>query len=281
MNVFITGGTGYIGSTVVEKLRAAGHRVSGLARSAGAEEKLSALGAAPVRGNLRDTGVLAEAARQSDAAIHLAMEFAPDAPQLDRGAIDAVLSGLGDSGRPLIYTSGIWVAGDTGGKVADESTPLNPIAMVAWRPANEQAVLQAKGVRGIVIRPGMVYGRGAGFGYELLKPKEDGVVRYAGSGDNRWPWVHVDDLADLYVLALSARSGSVYFAATESVSVKRVAAASGTRTEPIPVEQARSQMGMLVDALLLDQQISSDKAKRELGWKPVRASVLEEMKGKS
>jgi len=281
MNIFVTGATGYIGSVVVEKLRMAGHHVAGLARSAESEEKLNALGAVPVRGNLRDTGVLREAARRSDGVIHLAMEFAPDTSQIDRGAIDAVLSGLGDSGRPFIYTSGIWVAGDTGGKVVDESTPVNPIAMVAWRPANEQAALQAGGARGIVIRPGMVYGRGAGFGYELLRPKGDGVVRYVGSGGNRWPWVHVDDLADLYLLALSAIAGSVYFATTESVSVKRVAEAFGAPTETIAVEEARSRMGMLVDALLLDQQISSNKAMKELGWKPVRASVIEEMKGKS
>lgn len=281
MNLFLTGASGYIGSVVVEKLRAAGHGVSGLARAEKSEAKLTALGAEPVRGSLRDTAVISEAARKSDGVMHLGMEFTPDTPQVDRGVIEAVLAGLGDTRRPFIYTSGIWILGDTGGRVADESTPVNPIPMVAWRPANEQAVLQARGARGVVIRPGMVYGRGAGFAYELLGPKEDGIVRYVGSGENRWPWVHVDDLADLYVLALSASAGSLYYAATEAVTVKQAAAASGALTESIPVEQARSQMGMLVDALLLDQQVSAAKAMKELGWKPRQASVLEDMKGKA
>jgi nucleoside-diphosphate-sugar epimerase len=280
MNLFLTGGTGYIGSVVVEKLRAAGHTVSGLARSEKSEAKLTKLGAEPVRGTIRDTAVITEAARKSDGVMHMAMEFAPDTPEVDRGVVDAVLAGIGNSGRPFIYTSGIWVIGDTRGKIVDESTPVNPIPMVAWRPANEQAVLQAKGARTVVIRPAMVYGRGAGFAYELLKPKEDGAVRYVGTGDNRWPWVHVDDLADLYLLALSAPAGSIYFAATESISVKQAAEAFGAPTESVPVDQARGRLGPLVDALILDQKISSDKAVKELGWKPRQASVLEEMKGK-
>ena len=143
-------------------------------------------------------------------------------------------------------------------------------------------MLQARGARGVVIRPGMVYGRGAGFAYELLGPKEDGIVRYVGSGENRWPWVHVDDLADLYVLALSASAGSLYYAATEVCHCQ--AGGCGVRsvhTESIPVDQARGQMGMLVDALILDQQVSADKARKELGWKPHQASVLEHMKGKT
>src|SRR3989475_11772797 len=57
-----------------------------------------------------------------------------------------------------IFTSGVWVHGDAGDRMVDETTPLNPIKLVAWRPAHEQLVLQASGMRGLVIRPGCVYG---------------------------------------------------------------------------------------------------------------------------
>src|SRR5579872_1547975 len=103
MTIFVTGATGYIGSVVTEKLRAAGHTVVGLSRSAAAGRKLEQLGAQPVCGDLRDTGVIESAARQSDAVIHLAMEMSAEAPVLDKGVVDAVLA----SGKPFVYTSGI------------------------------------------------------------------------------------------------------------------------------------------------------------------------------
>lgn len=281
MRLFLTGATGYIGAVVTEKLRAAGHQVAGLARSGESARKLEKLGAEAVRGDLRDTAAIAVGAGQADAAMHLAMEPSPEAPRLDGAAVGAILAGLRGSAKPFLYTSGVWVMGGTGGHVADENTPVNPAPFVAWRPANEQLVLNAAGPHGIVIRPAMVYGRGGGFPGDFARQaREQGVVRYVGSGDNRWPLVHVDDLADLYVLALEARAGSLYFASTgPSLPVKEVAhaAAAGARVEAIPLEEARRVMGPMADALTLDQVISAQKAVRELGWNPKGKSLLEEL----
>lgn len=278
MQLFVTGASGYIGSAVTEKLIAAGHSVAGLARSDASARKLEQAGAAAVRGDLRDVSAVEAAARESGGVIHLAMELNANAPALDRGAVDAILAGLGGSGKPFVYTSGIWVMGDTGGHVADESTPPDPTSLVAWRPAHENRVLHAQGVRGIVIRPAMVYGRGGG--PVRLFAAQSGVVQFVGTGENRWPFVHVDDLADLYVRALDAPAGSLYFAsAGESVPVREVArcAARGARVEAIPIDQARQTMGPLADALTLDQLISAQKAERDLGWKPRARPVLEEL----
>jgi nucleoside-diphosphate-sugar epimerase len=283
MRIFVTGATGYIGTAVTEKLIAAGHAVAGLARSDAAAQKLRNLGAEPVRGDLRDTALLQAAARASGGAIHLAMEPSADAPRLDRGVVDAVLAGLAASGapaKPFVYTSGIWVMGHTGGHTADESTPVNPAALVAWRPAHESLVLRATGVRGIVIRPAMVYGRRGGVAGAFADAAKKGVVQFVGTGENRWPFVNVDDLADLYVLALGAAPGSLYFAADgPSIPVRQVAlqAAHGARLEAIPLEEARRTMGPLADALTLDQLVSAHKAKQELGWAPKAKPVLEEL----
>ena len=80
-----------------------------------------------------------------------------------------MLDAMQASSKPFVYTSGIWVLGDTGGHIADETTPLHPIAPVEWRPGVEQLVLQAsqRGVRTVVIRPAVVDGRGGGIRPEV------------------------------------------------------------------------------------------------------------------
>ena len=283
MKVFVTGASGYIGTAVCAKLRDFGHQVIGLARSLASARKLEDAGAQAVHGDMRDLPLVARAARESDAVIHLAQEYSADTAQLDRRIAETVLEEFRLTGRPFLYTSGVWVMGDTGGEEADETTPIHPIPLVAWRPAHEQLVLEAQGPRGIVIRPAMVYGRGGGFAGDFQRQaRQQGVVRHVGAGDNRWPLVHVDDLAGLYVLALQAPAGSLYFAsAGPSMRVQDVARAAaapcGARVEAIPVEEARRAMGLIADALTLDQLISSRKAMRELGWTPQAKSVLEEL----
>ena len=104
-----------------------------------------------------------------------------------------------DGGGVYIHTGGVWVYGDTDG-VADEDAPQHPPAIVAWRAANERAVLDAGGR---LIMPGLVYGHDGG-----LDPAFFGDARIIGDGANHWPLVHVEDIADLYVRALDAAPGS-------------------------------------------------------------------------
>jgi nucleoside-diphosphate-sugar epimerase len=284
MKLFVTGATGYIGAAVTERLCSAGRQVFGLARSEESARKLERLGATPVRGDLRDAATMQEAARNSDGAIHMAMEHSAEGPHLDAAVVEGMLAALGGTGRPFLYTSGIWVMGDTGGRVVDEDSAVNPATAVSWRPAREERVRRAPGVRGIVIRPGIVYGRSGGIIGDFERAaREDGVVRHVGTGSNRWPCVHLEDLADLYLLALdNAAAGSLYFGAAEAaVSVAEIAraAARGVPVEAIPLEEARQTMGAYADALAMDQRISAAKAMRELGWSPRRKSVLEELAG--
>ena len=157
MKIFLTGSTGYIGSAVAEALKAAGHSVTGLARSDEAARKLESKGIGVVRGDLSDSAVLSSAARAAGAVINTALPWTPDAPQIDRAATEVLVA----AGKPLVYTSGVWVHGDTHGSVANEETPLDPAPLVAWRPAVEQVALESG--HGVVIRPAMVYGRRGGW----------------------------------------------------------------------------------------------------------------------
>ena len=285
MRVFLTGATGYIGSAVADRLRAGGHQVAGLARSEDAATRLETAGLIPVRGDFSDPGSVAAAARGADAVISTATTYDP---AIDGPAIDAILDALAGSNKPFIYTSGIWSHGDTGGKVVDETSPPRPAELVRWRQGVEERVLegQQRGIRTVVIRPAIVYGRGGGIPAGFVDTaQKQGAAQYVGTGKNRWPFVHVDDLADLYLLALEkAPPGTLLLGVHgRSYPVREVAeaasrgAGAGGKTAAWPLEQAREKLGGYADALVLDQQASGRRAEELLGWRPYRPDVLEDI----
>lgn len=285
MRVFLTGATGYIGTAVAERLKAAGHQLTALARNDIAADKLKAAGITPVPGDFTDPSGVASAARAADGIISLATTYDPS---IDGPAIDAILGALTGSNKPFIYTSGIWSHGDTGGKVVDETSPANPAALVAWRQAVEDRVLAGakRAIRTVVIRPAIVYGRGSGITATFVESaRKEGAARYIGTGRNRWPLVHVDDLADLYLLALEKAppgtlllgvSGPSHTVSEIAQAASRGAGAEG-RTIGTPLDEAREQMGPYADALVLDQQASGKRAQELLGWRPHRPDVLVEL----
>jgi nucleoside-diphosphate-sugar epimerase len=184
MNVFITGGSGYIGVATIAALTREGHTVEALVRSDSSAGKLN--GAKPVRGALTELDVLREAAARADAVIHLAADYGPDAVQTERDATAAMLDGIG--GGPFIHTGGVWVYGDTDG-VADETAPLNPPGLVAWREASEASVMGGGG-HPVLVMPGLVYGDHAGlietfFADQVHRRREQPLAARAPPGPRR------------------------------------------------------------------------------------------------
>ena len=101
MTVFITGATGYIGSSVAHAFLARNHRVIGLTRSRAKAEELARAGVEPVIGSIADSALLQEMARQSDVAVHAAVDYGPDPRALDESGVTAMLTGLNGGGRLL------------------------------------------------------------------------------------------------------------------------------------------------------------------------------------
>lgn len=268
MRIFITGATGYIGSSLVPVLRQRGHDVTALVRPQTNAKNLSDRGVAIVAGDLASLPSLANTLGGFEAFLHIAQANTPDAAALNRAAIDVFAAQKGF----LVYTSGVWVCGNTGDKIADESTPTNPLAIVAWRPAQEQAVL-ATG-RGAVVRPGCVYGGKQSLcasWFAAAGKKES--INLVGDGNNRWAMVNLHDLVDCYVRVAEQRATGIFHAVddtNETLLGCALAVAQGSTIETIPVETARQKFGVFADALAIDQRVSSTATRQTLGWSPAR-----------
>jgi nucleoside-diphosphate-sugar epimerase len=282
MNIFLTGGTGYVGSAVLADLVSAGHTVTALVRNDDKAAQVSAAGATPLLGDITDTALLGKAAGNADAVIHLASPGDATSAEVDKGVVDAFLGALRGTGKTYIHTSGIWIHGD--GATLDETSPFNPPALTSWRLPLDAEVLEAakEGVRSIVIAPGIVYGHGAGLPTLVQNAPRDeaGALLYPGTGDQHWATIHVEDLAALYVAALAkAPAGSYYLAASgDNPTVRELALALSDSIRPEPIEATQARLGPLEEALALDQSATGKKARDELGWKPTQVSLLADFK---
>ena len=169
MRIFLTGASGYLGSAVLDACVRAGHSVTGLVRNSEKAAYVTERGGHPVIGTLGNPASYQQAARGHDAYLLAAFEPSARGPEIDRITIETILAvakgprggsrqGAGVQGPAVVvYTSGIWVIGNAP-VPADETAPLDPTPLVAWRPQHEQLVLEASAetLRTVVLRPGIV-----------------------------------------------------------------------------------------------------------------------------
>ena len=190
MKVFITGASGYVGRHVAHAMRRAGYEVWGLVRTA---EKAMELARMKFMrgGTMERPDSYLDVASECSVLIHAAMDWSSKGADLDRTTLDTlILAGnRGPQPKVFVYTSGVWIYGDTRNRQTDETTPVNPPTLVAWRPSNEQRVLTASGVRGIVVRPGCLYGKEGGLtALWFSGAYRDKSMKIIGDGktDGRW-----------------------------------------------------------------------------------------------
>jgi nucleoside-diphosphate-sugar epimerase len=293
MRIFCTGTSGYIGGSIAGALAAAGHEVSGLVRSEASAELVRALGVTPVHGTLDDVDVLRAAALRADAVINSA-----DADHAS--SAQAILQAFEGTGKAYIHTSGSSIvgtqsAGERLDAIFDEATPINPSSGRAARVALNEHILsfKTKGVRSIVICPSLIYGISHGPAKHSMQvpwlialAKKAGVAKHYGPGENIWSNVHIDDLVDLYILALaSAPAGAFYFAENGENSMRQVCEAInrrlGVEVDPVPMslDQASGEWGegAAQNTMGSNSRVRAVRARAELGWRPSRPSLIDEI----
>lgn len=290
MKIFLTGTTGYIGGSVAARLVAQGHTVTGLVRDGSKSDRLRAAGIHPVIGSLDDPEVLTREARAADGVVNTA-----NADHLP--SVQVLLEALTGSGKPFLHTSGSSLVGDDvrgntlSEAIFDETTPFVVQPAKQARQALNQEVLDAatQGVRSVVICPTLIYGQGAGLNPHSIQipflvdqARRNGVVQVVGRGVNRWSTVHIDDLAQLYVLALEkAPAGAFYFAENGESSFAEIGAAIAARlglgpVSSVPAEEMAAQWGPARAYYTFgsNSRVRARRARADLGWTPRHASAL-------
>ncbi|MFE3654591.1 SDR family oxidoreductase [Streptomyces sp. NPDC059152] len=288
MHVFVTGGTGLIGSAVVAELLGNGHSVLALARSDASALAAEAAGAQPLRGGLADLDVLRSGVARADGVIHLAFanDFSsPDALAKAVAEESGALATLGEelvgSDRPLVTCSG---TPQVPSRASTEADPVLTDGPVGGRGRAVTAVLglASRGVRSTAVRlPRTVHHQGNGGFAGLLADiaRRTGVSGYPGDGAQRWPAVHALDAAVLFRLALEqAEAGTSWHAvADEGDQVRDIAAVIGRRLG-LPVESVPPETyGPLGPIFASDQPSSSTHTRQALGWEPKHPRLLEDL----
>ncbi|MEM9491429.1 MAG: SDR family oxidoreductase [Myxococcota bacterium] len=291
MKIFITGGSGFIGSAIVCELVQAGHEVTGLARSDASAQALRDAGTAVYRGDLSDLDTLTAGARASEGVVHVG--FVHDFTkykqmcELDRQVIGALGRGLEGSDKPLVAAAATVTAFGERGVETDRYPP--GASETIPRAASEEAVdaLVERGVRaGIVRLSPSVHGEGdRAFVPMLIEiAQAKGVSAYIGDGKNRWNAVHRLDAAQVFARAVERlQPGERFHAVAESEIAFRDIAIAIAELLDLPVrsisaDEAESHFGSLHWAVALDCPTESWLTRERLDWSPTHPTLLDDLR---
>jgi nucleoside-diphosphate-sugar epimerase len=223
--VFVTGGSGFIGGKLVERLVAEGRPVRALARSGAAAERVAELGAEPVQGDLGDRASLADGAAGTAVAFHLAAHLGEwgSWSDFERGNVEGTanaLAGCAEAGvRRFVHcgTEASLMAGEPLVDV-DETAPLRPDSRAPYPATKARAELAVReasreGFETVALRPRFVWGKGdTTLLPEMVATVEAGRFAWVGGGRNVTDTTHVDNVVEGLVLAAEkGRPGEAYF----------------------------------------------------------------------
>ncbi len=287
MKVTLTGSTGFIGSHILTELQEHGHEVIALVRDDAQADRVAAIGATPAVVDLYDRPALTSKFSSADGAIHTASPGDATSANLDSAVADAATGAFAGTGKPYLHISGDWIYGDN--TAITEDSPIMAPAMVAWREPIERRVLDAAGMRGVVVVSSIAYGDGGGgiIGLLLGSPRDDaGNLIMLGTGQQHWSTVHVADEADFFRRALedeSARGRYIIGDGSNPTLAELTEAAAVAARAPGAVagsdDEARARLGdYYAECLLLDQGADAAKARAELGWHPSHPALADEFR---
>jgi len=290
MHVFVTGASGWIGSHTVDDLLAAGHTVTGLARSDSSAAALEAKGVAVVRGDLDDLDAIRRGAAEAEGVLHLANKHDWANPAAtnasERAAVETIGAALVGTDRPFVVASG--VAGLAPGRPSTEADPSPFVGPDSMRGGSENRGFDfvEQGVRTIAARfSPTTHGTGDhGFIAAIVgAAQRTGVSGYIGEGTNSWAAVHVTDAARLVRLGLEqAPAGTRLHAVAETAIPTRAIAEAigeglGLPVTSIDPADADAHFGFIGRFFGMEMSATSEATRELLGWQPTGPGLLEDI----
>jgi nucleoside-diphosphate-sugar epimerase len=290
MRIALTGPTGFIGSHVLTELREHGHEVTALVRDDAQAETVAARGATAAVVDLYDRPAVASLLSSADGAVHTASPGDATSADLDSAVVDAAIDAFAGANKPYAHISGLWIYGANSS--ISEDSPFNPPPLVSWKLPIQARLLEVSDMRGVVVVSGVAYGDGGGGipGLLLGSPQDDaGNLVMLGSGQQHWPTVHAADLADFFRRVLEDDSARGYYVIGDGShpTVAELTDAAAVAVDargavPGSDDEARARLGdYFAEVLLLDQGADAAKARAELGWRPSRPGLVDELRNGS
>jgi len=301
VRVFVAGASGAIGRTLVPKLVAAGHEVTGTTRSEKRAEAIRAAGAHAAVVDVFDADRLREAvaAARPDVLVHELTSLPDRLDFREEGIYEPtnrvrtegtriLLDAAREAGaRRFVCQSIAFAYRPKGARVKTEDEPLmedipgNFGSGIRALHELEAMVLGAEGIEGVVLRYGIFYGPGTYYGDEGTTTADVRRRRMpiVGRGSGMFSFIHVDDAADATVAAVERGAPGVYNVVDDEPAPMRewlpvfAQAAGARRPLRVPAWLARFIGGREVPTFALELRgASNEKAKRELGWQPAHPS---------
>lgn len=297
MKVFVTGGTGVLGTATARVLSERGHTVTGLAHSEASIETLRGIGVEPVRGGLFDVASLSRAIVGVDAVLHLATRIPPISKMRKRsawnendrirseGTRNLVSAAIANGVEVIVYPSITLLYPDSGDRWIDSvQTAPDAIAFLTSTLEAESQIerFTSEGRRGVTLRLGPLYGPTSSQTQELLGYAGRGIAAVIGPDDAYYPSLWIDDAARAIVMAMEQASPGVYDVVDDEPLARRdlgpaMAAAVGRdRLRRLPGLLVRIVSGSTLVAINgRSQRVSNARFKDETGWEPSVKSARE------
>lgn len=286
MKVFVTGASGFIGSAVVQELIAAGHQVTGLARSEESATAIRQAGAEVVSGGLEDLDILKQGASLADGIIHTAFihDFSryDKAGAIDETAIRTMSEAVKESRKPIVVTAGLLGQPLINGFITEESLADNSLR----KSESTALALAEEGSNISVIRlPPSVHDKGdKGFvPFIIAQARKNGVSAYPADEKN-WSAVHRLDAARAFRLAMEKGArGAVYNTVGDSsIPLREIAALIGEKlnlpVQAVSEEELANHFEWLSRFMAFEGSATGTRTRKALNWEPVHPGLLEDMK---